>query len=151
MPKFGKYRIKNQLSCLIFENPALIPIQMQQWSTPWAALPYQGLSVHKWTGHTYLHSYHTWESTGAPNNCYYLVPHLLAQLASPIHGQIRGLLKSNSWWDTFVNRERLVSSLSFYWKSYNLLLVQYSLSSVISYHKSSNIVKGPGYWMYGIS
>ena len=28
MPKFGKYRIKNQLSCLIFENPALIPIQM---------------------------------------------------------------------------------------------------------------------------
>ena len=30
MPKFGKYRIKNQLSCLIFENPALIPIQMQR-------------------------------------------------------------------------------------------------------------------------
>ena len=28
MPKFGKYRIKNQLSCLILENPALIPIQM---------------------------------------------------------------------------------------------------------------------------
>ena len=28
MPKFGKYRIKNQLSCLIFENPALIPIRI---------------------------------------------------------------------------------------------------------------------------
>ena len=28
MPKFGKFRIKNQLSCLIVENPALIPIQM---------------------------------------------------------------------------------------------------------------------------
>ena len=26
MPKFGKYRIKNHLSCLIFVNPALIPI-----------------------------------------------------------------------------------------------------------------------------
>ena len=28
MPKFGKYRIKNQLSCLIFVNPALIPIRI---------------------------------------------------------------------------------------------------------------------------
>ena len=28
MPKFGKYRIKNHLSCLIFENPALIPIRI---------------------------------------------------------------------------------------------------------------------------
>ena len=27
MPKFGKDRIKNQLSCLIVENPALIPIR----------------------------------------------------------------------------------------------------------------------------
>ena len=37
MPKFGKYRIKNQLSCLIFENPALIPIQMymQKFSKYW--------------------------------------------------------------------------------------------------------------------
>jgi hypothetical protein len=31
MPKFGKYRIKNQRSCLIFENPALIPIQMYRY------------------------------------------------------------------------------------------------------------------------
>ena len=28
MPKLGKYRIKNQLSCLIFVNLALIPIQV---------------------------------------------------------------------------------------------------------------------------
>ena len=28
MPKFGKDRIKNQLSCLIVENPALIPIRI---------------------------------------------------------------------------------------------------------------------------
>ena len=27
MPKFGKNRIKNQLSCSIVENPALIPIR----------------------------------------------------------------------------------------------------------------------------
>ena len=37
MPKFGKYWIKNQLSCLIFENPALIPIQMR--TQPGLALP----------------------------------------------------------------------------------------------------------------
>ena len=28
MPKFGKYRIKNQLLYLIFVNPALIPIRI---------------------------------------------------------------------------------------------------------------------------